>query len=57
MNIHEAKAILVPLCPTKAAGRPLSPGFCDEDLIAIAQEMKVLRWQVRRLEWREAITS
>lgn len=42
MNIDEAKAVLVPLCPTKPDGRPLSPGFCDEDLIAIAEEINEL---------------
>ena len=43
MNIREAKEILVPLWARDADGRPLSPGFCDEDLIAIAGEIVELR--------------
>ena len=40
VNIDEAKEILLPLCPQQADGRPLSPGFCDQDLIAIATHIR-----------------
>ncbi len=49
MNIQEAKEILVPLCPSQADGRPLSPGFCDADLVAIADHIDSQRLFERAL--------
>jgi hypothetical protein len=43
MTLAEAKAILAPLCAVKASGKPSSPGYCDADLIGIAEEIERLR--------------
>jgi hypothetical protein len=42
MTLAEAKAILAPLCAVKADGKPSSPGYCDADLIGIAEAIEEL---------------